>query len=190
MLDQYWDDRALWWPSGSFPHFWTHTPQVLAETVQLPGSARAAEMRGMMKLLLSFSLCKKDELTAPSTRRSAEPLIILPVAWLNVSLLTAGVEGRDWSASLAMVFHPASGRSAGEGTGYPLLYSWASLGAQLVKNPPAMPETLVQSLVWEETWRREQPPTPVFWPEESHGLYSPWGRKRVRHDWATFTFTL
>ena len=26
-------------------------------------------------------------------------------------------------------------------------------------------------------WRREKPPTPVFWPGEFHGLYSPWGRK-------------
>ena len=26
-------------------------------------------------------------------------------------------------------------------------------------------------------WRRERPPTPVFWPEEFHRLYSPWGRK-------------
>ena len=31
-----------------------------------------------------------------------------------------------------------SGRSAGGGIGYPLQYSWASLVAQLVKNPPAM----------------------------------------------------
>ena len=34
-----------------------------------------------------------------------------------------------------------------------------------------------------------QLPTPVFWPGEFHGLYSPWGC-RVRHDWATFTFNL
>ena len=33
------------------------------------------------------------------------------------------------------------GRSPGEGIGYPLQYSWASLEAQTVKNPPAMPET-------------------------------------------------
>ena len=26
-------------------------------------------------------------------------------------------------------------------------------------------------------WRRERPPMPVFWPGESHGLDSPWGRK-------------
>ena len=42
---------------------------------------------------------------------------------------------------------PGLGRSAGEGIGYPLQYSWASLVAQLVKNPPAMQETWVQSLL-------------------------------------------
>ena len=36
---------------------------------------------------------------------------------------------------------PGSGRSAGEGIGYPLQYSWASFVAQLVKNPPAIRET-------------------------------------------------
>ena len=44
---------------------------------------------------------------------------------------------------------PGSGRSAGEGIGYQLQYSWALLVAQLVKNPPAMCETWVQSLGWE-----------------------------------------
>ena len=33
---------------------------------------------------------------------------------------------------------PGFGRSAGEGIGYPLQYSWASLVDQLVENPPAM----------------------------------------------------
>ena len=45
---------------------------------------------------------------------------------------------------------PGSGRSTREGIGYPLQYSWASLVAQLVKNPPAMQETWVQSLGWED----------------------------------------
>ena len=45
---------------------------------------------------------------------------------------------------------PGSGRSAAEGIGYPLQYSWASLVAQLVKNPPAMQETWVRSLGWED----------------------------------------
>ena len=37
----------------------------------------------------------------------------------------------------------SGGGSPGEGTGYPLQYSWASLVAQMVKNPPAMHETWV-----------------------------------------------
>ena len=45
---------------------------------------------------------------------------------------------------------PGLGRFAGEGIGYPLHYSWAFLLAQLVKNPPAMWETWVQSLGWED----------------------------------------
>ena len=43
-----------------------------------------------------------------------------------------------------------SGRSTGEGIGYPLQYSWASLVAQLVKNLPAIQETWVQTLDWED----------------------------------------
>ena len=38
---------------------------------------------------------------------------------------------------------PGIGRSTGEGIGYSLQYSWASLVAQLVKNPPAMGETWI-----------------------------------------------
>ena len=45
------------------------------------------------------------------------------------------------------VLLPGSGRSPGEQIGYPPQYSWASLVAQLVKNPPAMRETWLQSLV-------------------------------------------
>ena len=43
-----------------------------------------------------------------------------------------------------------SSRPTGEGIGYPLQYSWASLVAQLVRNLPAMQETWVQSLDWED----------------------------------------
>ena len=39
--------------------------------------------------------------------------------------------------------NPGLGRSPGEGIGYPLQFSWASLVAQLVKNLPAMWETWV-----------------------------------------------
>ena len=60
-----------------------------------------------------------------------------------------------------------SGRSAGEGIGYPLQYSWASLVAQLVKNLSAMWETRVRSLGWEDPLEEGM----VFFPEES-----PWTR--------------
>ena len=58
--------------------------------------------------------------------------------------------------------------------------------AQLVKDPPAMPETWVQSLGWEDPLRRAWQPMPVFLPGEPHGQrslagYSPWGC-RVGHD--------
>ena len=55
----------------------------------------------------------------------------------------------------------------------------ASPLAHLVKNPPAMRETWVPSQVGKIPWRREQLPTPVFWPGEFHGLYSPSGHKEL-----------
>ena len=74
---------------------------------------------------------------------------------------------------------PGLGRSSGEGIGYPLQYSWASLLAQLVKNPPEMWETKVQSLGWEDSLEKGKATTPVFWPGEFHGLYSSWGHKEL-----------
>ena len=50
---------------------------------------------------------------------------------------------------------PGSGRSPGEGMGYPPQYSWASLGAQMVKNLPAMQETQVQFLGREDPLEKE-----------------------------------
>ena len=55
--------------------------------------------------------------------------------------------GKEYACNAA---DPASilglGGSPGEGIGYPLQYSWASVVVQMVKNPPAMWETWVQSL--------------------------------------------
>ena len=45
---------------------------------------------------------------------------------------------------------PGSGRSPGEGIGYPLQYPWASMEVQRVKNPPAMQTTWVWSLDQED----------------------------------------
>ena len=53
----------------------------------------------------------------------------------------------------------------------------ASLVAQLVKNLPAMWEAWVCPLGWEDSLEKRKVPTPVLWPGEFHGLYSPWGHK-------------
>ena len=62
--------------------------------------------------------------------------------------ISAGKESTCNAGDLSSI--PGSGRSTGEGIGYPLQYSWASFVAQLVKNPPAVQETWVQSLGWED----------------------------------------
>ena len=78
---------------------------------------------------------------------------------------------------------PGLGRFGGEGIGYPLQYSWASLLVQLVKNPPAMQENWVWSLGWED---------PLEKGKATHSSILAWriprGSQRVRHNWATFTF--
>ena len=72
--------------------------------------------------------------------------------------------------------------------------SWASLVAQLVKNLPALRETWVRSLGWEDPLGKAWQQTVVFlpgeppWTEEPGGLQS-MGLQRVRHDWAMNTFT-
>ena len=90
---------------------------------------------------------------------------------------SAGKESTCNAGDLSLI--PGSGRSPGEGIGYPLLCSWISLVAQLIKNPPAMWETWVRSLGWEDPRRKERQPTPVFWPGEFHGLYRTWGHKML-----------
>ena len=69
-----------------------------------------------------------------------------------------------------------SGRPAGEGLGYPLQYSWASLLAQLVKNPPAVRETWVLSLGWDDLLEKRMaiPSRILGW--RIPGPYTPRGR--------------
>ena len=60
------------------------------------------------------------------------------------------------------------------------LGAWASLVAQMVKNPPAIWDTWVQSLGWgdplEEAWQ----PIPVFLPRESPWTEEPGGLQSMR----------
>ena len=67
-------------------------------------------------------------------------------------------------------------REKGEATHFSILV------AQMVKNPPAMPETWAQSGGWGDSLEKEQLLIPVFWPGEFHGQRSlagcsPWGSK-------------
>ena len=81
-----------------------------------------------------------------------------------------------------------SGRSPGEGIGYPLQYSWASLVAHMVKNLPAMWETWVWSLSWEDPLEEDLAthslPGESPWTKEPGGLQY-MGLQRVGHDWVT-----
>ena len=73
------------------------------------------------------------------------------------------------------------GGSLGEGIGYQLLYSWASLLTQSVKNLPAIQKTRVRSLGWEDPLRRARQPTTVFLLGESQGQRSLVGYSSLGH---------
>ena len=85
---------------------------------------------------------------------------------------------------------PGLGRSAREGIGYPLQYSWASLVAQLLKNPPAMWETWVQSLGWEDSLEKGKATQSRILAWRIPWTIQSMGSQRVRHEWVTFTFIL
>ena len=75
---------------------------------------------------------------------------------------------------------PGSLRSPGEGTDYPLQYSWASLVTQRVKNPLAKWETWVRSLGWEDPPEEGMATHSGFLPGESPWTEEPgrpWGHK-------------
>ena len=93
--------------------------------------------------------------------------------WDAISISRASSSARDWTLVSCTVRFPdssvgkesaynvgdpgsipGSGRSPGDGIGYPLLYSWASLMAQLIKNLPAVQETWVQFLSWEDPMQK------------------------------------
>ena len=77
---------------------------------------------------------------------------------------------------------PGLGRSPGEGICYPVQYSWVSLVAQTVKNPPAIQETWVRCSGWEDPLAEGMAThsSVLAWDprtEEPVSLHSPWGRK-------------
>ena len=81
---------------------------------------------------------------------------------------------------------PGSGRFPGEGVDYPLQHSWASLVAQLVKNLPAMWESWVRSLGWEDCLEKGKATYSSILAWRIPGTKS-MGSQRVGHNCATFT---
>ena len=76
-----------------------------------------------------------------SQRVDSENFSHIPHVWVYVPNSSVGKEPACNAGDPGSI--PGSGRSAGEGIGYPLQCSWASLVAQLVKNPLAMQDTWV-----------------------------------------------
>ena len=83
---------------------------------------------------------------------------------------------------------PGSGKSTREGIGYTLQYSWDSLVAELEKNLPAVRETWVQYLGWEDHLEKGKAThsSILAWRIQDYTVH---GVAKIRHDWATFTFT-
>ena len=96
-----------------------------------------------------MSKCLESEIQGPSWRRHSYLVFaLITLAGLGFPNSSGGKESACNVRDPGLI--PGSGRSTGEGIGYPVQCSLASLVAQLVKNPPAMQETLVQSLGWED----------------------------------------
>ena len=133
-----------------------------------------------------FQRCKWAHVTSRSVVAQKTPLIsgYLEV-WTGFPDSSVGKESACNAGDPTSI--PGLGRSTGEGISYPFQYSWTFLVAQLVKNLPAMWETWVRSLGWED---------PL---EKGRAIHSsilawriPWtvlsmGWQRVRHDWVSFT---
>ena len=81
---------------------------------------------------------------------------------------------------------PGSGRSPGEGLGYLLQYSWASLVVQVVKNLPTVQETWVRSLGWEDYLEKGMATraSNLVWrvPVDRAAWWESMGSQRVGHD--------
>ena len=112
-----------------------------------PRESCACDLEGRVRILPSDSLCKTYEHGLHLTRAQQTGLVEngscggLPDSSVGKeSTCNAGDPGSI----------PESGRSTGEGIGYPLQHSWASVVAQLIKNSPAMQETPVRFLGWED----------------------------------------
>ena len=90
-----------------------------------------------------FSLCLRKTLLLSCPEKPSSLLCKQPGIAVGLLCSSVGKELACNAGDPGLI--PGLGRSLGEGLGFPLQYSWASLVAQLVKNPPAMRETLGRS---------------------------------------------
>ena len=94
--------------------------------------------------------------TSLSISNSWSLLKLMPIGWWYRPTIPDSSVGKESACNAGDPgLIPGPGRSSGEGIGYPFQYSWASLVAQLVKNLPAMRETWVGSLDWEDPLEKE-----------------------------------
>ena len=125
--------------------------------------------RSLLLSILHIKVC---------TCQSQSPNLSLPSLPLGFLGISDGKETACKAGDPGSIY--GLGRSSGKGIGNPFQYLWASLVAQLVKNLPAMQETWVQSLGWEDplekgtathssilAWR-------IPWT-----VYSAWGRQEL-----------
>ena len=84
---------------------------------------------------------------------------------------------------------PGLGRSDGEGIRYPLQYSWVSLMNQLVRNQPALWETWVWSLGWEDPLEKGMSTDSSILASRMPWIV--WGcNESDTTEWLSFSFTL
>ena len=102
---------------------------------------------------MKFGICFK--LVGKMGGRINETMLAMTLIGWWVPGSSAGKESACNAGDPGLI--PGMRRSAGEGIGYPFQYSWASLVAQLVKNPPAIWETWVRSLGWEDPLEKGVP---------------------------------
>ena len=105
--------------------------------------------------------------------------------WMNLSYYRGFPDSSVGKESACNAGDPIPdwGRSAGEGIGYPLQYSWASLVAQLVKNPPAVRETWVRKIPLEKGTTTHSSILAWRIPWTIYSMES----QRVGHNWVTLT---
>ena len=116
---------------------WTELNQWILHHVKLRKNFKKHQisLQNVLNKVVKFINCIKSQ-----------PLSICHFLWDDFPDSSVGKESACNAGDPSSI-RERLGRSAGEGIGYPLQYSWSSLVAQLVKNPPATWETWVRALV-------------------------------------------